>query len=143
TALGGTAPSATTSRIRVQGLLIGVEVALAVVRLTAAVLMFKSLWRLQSHPEGFTPQGAYTMRIPLSGPRYDDLGQKYAYIGQLLDRLERTPGVEAAGLAPSPYNLPVQVGGVTYPDPASRPTVAVRMVSPGYLRAMGVSLVRG
>jgi predicted permease len=143
TALGGTAPSGTSSRTRIPSLLISLEVALAVVLLTAAGLMVKSLWRLQSHPEGFNPVGAYTMRIPLSGPRYDDLGQKYAYINQLLERLERTPGVEAAGIAASTYNLPVQIGGVRYPDAASQPTVAVRMVSPSYLRAMGVSLVRG
>jgi putative ABC transport system permease protein len=142
--LGGTAPAAATGHSRAQGLLISLEVALAVLLLTAAGLMVKSLWRLQAYPTGFAPQGTYTMRIPLSGPRYDgDAGQKYAYIEQLLHRLEHTRGVEAAGVAASTYQLPVAIGGVTSPDPASQPSVAVRMVSPGYLRAMGVSLVRG
>ncbi len=141
--LGGTAPSAVSGHSRAQGLLISLEVALAILLLTAAGLMVKSLWRLQEHPAGFDPAGSYTMRIPLSGPRYDDLGNTYAYIRQLLERLERTPGVEAAGVAASTYHLPVAVGGVTGSDPASQPSVAVRMVSPGYLRAMGVSLVRG
>jgi predicted permease len=118
-------------------------VALAMLLLTAAGLMVKSLWRLQAYPAGFSPQESYTMRVPLSGPRYDDTGQKYAYIDQLLDRLESTPGVVAAGIAASSYQLPVAVGGVTGADPASQPSIAVRMVSPGYLRAMGVSLVRG
>ena len=141
--LGGTTPSATSGSTRTQGLLISLEVALALLLLTAAGLMVKSLWQLQMHPAGFRPQGTYTMRIPLSGPRYEELGPKYAYIEQLLQRLERMPGVEAAGIAASTYNIPVAVGGVVPADPASPPSVAVRMVSPAYLRAMGVSLVRG
>ena len=111
--------------------------------LTAAGLMVKSLWQLQSYPDGFTPQGTYTMRIPLSGPRYEDLGQKHAYVDELLQRLQGTPGVEAAGIASVTYNMPVAVSGVGSSAPESPPTVAVRMVSPAYLRAMGVSLVRG
>ncbi len=141
--LGGTTPSATSGRTRTQGLLISLEVALALLLLTAAGLMVKSLWQLQSPSAGFRPHGTYTMRIPLSGPRYEDLGQKYAYIEQLLQRLERMPGVEAAGIAASTYNLPVAVGGVVPANPSSPPFVAVRMVSPAYLRAMGVSLARG
>jgi len=141
--LGGTTPSATTGSTRTHGLLISLEVALAVLLLTAAGLMVKSLWRLQLYPEGFAPHGTYTMRIPLSGPRYEDLGQKYAYINELLERLESTPGVEAAGIAASTYHLPLAVIGVDRGEPESQPWVAVRMVSPAYLRAMGVSLVRG
>jgi putative ABC transport system permease protein len=141
--LAGTAPSAMSGRSRAQGLLISLEVALAILLLTAAGLMMKSLWRLQEHTAGFAPAGSYTMRIPLTGPRYTDLGNTYAYIHQLLERLEGTSGVEAAGIAASTYQLPIAVGGVTGSDPATRPSVAVRMVSPGYLRAMGVSLVRG
>ena len=141
--LGGTTPTATAGSVRTQGLLISLEVALAVLLLTAAGLMVKSLWQLQLYPDGFTPRGTYTMRVPLSGPRYEDLGQKHAYVNELLQRLESTPGVEAAGIASVTYNMPVAVSGVGRGDPESPPTVAVRMVSPAYLRAMGVALVRG
>ena len=105
--------------------------------------MVKSLWRLQLYPAGFTPHGTYTMRIPLSGPRYEDIGQKHVYVNELLQRLENTPGIEAAGIAAVTYNMPVAVTGVDRGEPDSHPSVAVRMVSPAYLRAMGVSLVRG
>ena len=110
--LGGTTPTATAGSVRTQGLLISFEVALAVLLLTAAGLMVKSLWHLQMYPEGFTPRGTYTMRVPLSGPRYEDLGQKHAYVNELLQRLESTPGVEAAGIASVTYNIPVAVSGV-------------------------------
>ena len=141
--LGGTTPAATTGSVRTQGLLISLEVALAVLLLTAAGLMVKSLWQLQSYPAGFAPQGSYTMRVPLSGPRYQELGHKHAYVNELLPRLEKAPGVEAAGISSVTYNMPVTVSGVSGASPGSPPVVAVRMVSPAYLRAMGVSLVRG
>ena len=143
TTLGGTTPSATPRGTRTQGLFISLEVGLAVLLLTAAGLMLKSLWRLQAHGAGFSPEGSYTMRIPLTGPRYDDLGQKYAYIDELLRRLEGTRGVEAAGIAASTYNIPFTAAGVDRGAPGSQQLVAVRMVSPAYLRAMGVSLARG
>jgi putative ABC transport system permease protein len=143
TTLGGTSSFTTAGSARTQGLLISFEVALAVLLLAAAGVMVKSLWRLQSPSEGFAPQGAYTMRIPLSGPRYEDLGQKHAYINDLLQRLESMPGVEAAGITASTYNLPVAVSGVNRGDAASPPVAAVRTASPEYLRAMGVTLMRG
>jgi putative ABC transport system permease protein len=140
--LSGSASSLATSS-RAQGVLIGLEAALALVLLTAAGLMVKSLWQLQSAPAGFTPRGAYTMRIPLSGPAYEDLGNKHAYVHNLLDRLTHASGVEAAGISAATYNMPVNVSGATAGAPDARPVVAVRMVSPDWLRAMGVSLVRG
>jgi putative ABC transport system permease protein len=149
TTLGATQSSIAGGSTRAQGLLISLEVALAVLLLTAAGLMVKSLWRLHDYPAGFTPQDTYTMRIPLSGPRYEDLGARHAYLATLLERVEQTAGVEAAGLAGVTYNTPVIVGGgasaaASAADPDSPPpSVAVRMVSPAYLRAMGVSLVRG
>jgi putative ABC transport system permease protein len=140
--LGDGARTATRRGTRIDGLLIGVEIALAVVLLAGAGLMMKSLWRLHDYPRGFAPERSYTMRVALSGPRYEAFEQKLAYIDALLGRLEDTPGVEAAGISASTYHLPISIEGRrSAPDEA--PLVAVRMVSPDYLRAMGVSLLRG
>lgn len=141
TVLGDGARSATVKKTRIDGLLISVEVALALILLAGAALMMKSLWRLQAYPAGFSPERTYTMRVPLSGPRYEASDRKIAYISQLLAGLEATPGVEAAGISASTYHVPVMVQGQA--PPPGHPLVAVRMVSPSYLRAMGVSLVRG
>jgi putative ABC transport system permease protein len=142
TILGDAARSATLKKTRLDGVLIGAEVALALVLLAGAALMMKSLWRLQVYPAGFSPERTYTMRVPLSGPRYEAFDRKLEYISQLLGRLEATPGVEAAGISASTYHLSLRVQGkgVTTDQPR---LVAVRMVSSGYLRAMGVSLIRG
>ena len=61
--LSGTTQSLTSGGTRLQGLLITAKVALALVLLTGAGLMVKSLWLLQSYPPGFSPERTYTMRI--------------------------------------------------------------------------------
>jgi len=142
TVLGNVARSATSKRTGIDGLLISAEIALALVLLAGAALMMKSLRQLQDYPAGFSPERTFTMRIPLSGPRYEAFDRKIGFINDLLGRLGTTPGVEAAGIAASTYHMPLTVQGRT--SSSGEPSVvAVRMVSPGYLRAMGVSLVRG
>jgi hypothetical protein len=139
--LGNVGASATSKSTRIDAVLVAAEVALALMLLAGAALMTKSLWQLQDYPAGFSPKRSYTMRVPLTGPRYEAFGQKVGFINELLGRLEATPGVEAAGISASTYHLPLRVHGqVASSEPS---LVAVRMVSPGYLRAMGVSLVRG
>ena len=142
TVLGSASRSATFKRTRIDGLLISAEIALALVLLAGGALMMKSLRQLQEYPAGFSPERTYTMRIPLSGPRYEAFEQKIEFVNELQRRLEATPGVEAAGISASTYHLSLTVQGRI--EPSGEPShVAVRMVSPGYLRAMGVSLVRG
>ena len=137
TTLSGTTHAITPGGSRLQGLFVSIEVALAVALLTGAALMVKSLWRLQSYPAGFSPQQTYTMRIPLSGPRYEAFGQKIIYINELLARLEAAPGVEAAGISAATYNLPVNVTGTGRSAADSQPFVAVRTVSPAVLEGHG------
>jgi putative ABC transport system permease protein len=144
TVLGSGASAIVKSRSWLQGTLIAAEVALAVVLLAGAGLMVKSLWHLETYGSGFSPELTYVMRIPLSGPRYEEFDRKMAYIDDVLGRLKGTPGVEAAGISGAIYNLPVTVAGTEHAGPnMTPPVVAIRAVSPSYLRAMGVSLVRG
>jgi putative ABC transport system permease protein len=129
---------AASSRGRLRSLeaLVAIELALAVVLLTGAGLLLKSLWRMNARPAGFTPEKILVMRITLSGPQYAAWPPKQAYTEELLRQLESTPGVEAAGIQGGTMNTNVQVEGA--PSFA-----AVRGVSPKYLRAMGVPLVKG
>ena len=142
TVLGSASRSATSKPTRIEGVLITAEVALALMLLAGASLMTKSLWQLQDYPEGFSPERTYTMRMSLAGPRYEAFDRKVEFVSELLERMQTTAGVESAGISASTYHLPLTVQG--HPMSSGEPSlVAVRMVSPGYLRAMGVSLLRG
>lgn len=130
--------AASTARGRTRSLeaLAALELALAIVLLTGAGLMLKSLWRMHQAPPGFTPEKILVMRITLSGPQYAAWPAKQAYTEELLRRLRATPGVEAAGIHSGTMNTTVRVNGANH-------FAAVRGVSSGYLQAMGTPLVKG
>jgi putative ABC transport system permease protein len=130
--------TAGSGRLRARRFLIASEIALAVVLLTGAGLMLKSFWRMNAFPSGFTPEKTLTMRIALSGPRYAEWPAKHTYYQELLRRASDMPGVEAAGIDCATLNIPVSV------DASGTPRIAgIRAVSSGYLRALGVPLVKG
>ena len=81
------------------------------------------------------------MRITLSGPQYGAWPAKHAYTEELLRRLQSLPGVVAAGVDVGALHTNVKVAGAA---PGSGEVFAsIRGVSPGYLRAMGVPLLKG
>ncbi|HEY1337886.1 MAG TPA: ABC transporter permease, partial [Bryobacteraceae bacterium] len=138
----GTSSSA-AGRVRLRGMLAASELALAIVLLTGAGLMLKSFWRMNTWPAGFAPDKILVMRITLSGPRYRTPLLKEGYTEQLVQSLSSLAGVEAVGVAAGSLNTSVQVAGTTSVAPDEGVFASIRGVSAGYLRAMGVPLVKG
>ena len=130
----GMAPD--TRQARVRSLLVAGQLALAIVLLSGAGLMMKSYWRMNSHATGFEPAQIAVMRVPLSGPAYTTWVAKGAYLRQVLERTAAIPGVRAVGVDCGSLNGTVRVG-------VESVFGAIRAVSPGYLRAMGVPLREG
>jgi predicted permease len=134
--------------VRTRRLLIVGEVALSVVLLVAAAVMLQSLLALRNADPGFNPRGVLTFRISLPETRYDRPAKLLAFFGAALERLRSLPGVEAAGAID---DLPI-LGGSQQPIvleghpellPRDQPTVAVRKITPGYLEAMQIPILRG
>lgn len=135
--------SASRGQLRLRGLLVAAEVALAMVLLISAGLMLKSFRRMTSYPVGLEPDRILTMRISLAGPYYDHQWPHQAvYLQELFNRLGRLPGVEAFGVDCGQFNQPLRVTGVrsSTSDSSAGP---VRYVSPGYLKALGMPLLVG
>jgi predicted permease len=130
-------------RIRVHGVLVAAGLALAIVLLVGAGLMLKSFWRMTIYPSGFDPQKLLVMQVSLYGSKYDAWLQKDAYIRELLGRIQAVPGVKAAGVQRATLNTDVKVEGASPLPSGKGPFAAVRAVSTGYLRAMGVPIVKG
>src|SRR4029453_15345475 len=126
-------------------LLIVCEVALSLVLLLRAGAMAQSPLALRHVDAGFDPNHVLTMRVRLWEARYP-AGQRLAFFEAALQRIRALPGVEAAGTIDT---LPFAGGAaqtlVLEGSPPQRDPVAVqvRQITPGYLRAMGIQLIRG
>ncbi len=132
---------------RIRSLFVTLELTFATALLIAAGLMFKSFWLMSSGPPGFDPEQILVTRVSLSGPRYASRVPQEQYVQELLQRLEGVPGVSAVGIDAGSFNSPVKVDGVA-PEtsesvPGSQTFATFKPVSLGYLRAIGVPLIRG
>jgi predicted permease len=134
--------------VRTRRLLIVCEVALSVVLLMGAGVMLRSLFALRSVDAGFDPHGVLTMSVSLPRAKYVTEAQRSTFFDTAIQRIRALPGVESAAVID---DLPLRGGSVqpmviegkTELLPRDQPTVAVRKITPGYLRAMKVPLVRG
>ena len=134
--------------LRTRRLLIVCEVALSVVLLMGAGVMIRSLFALRSVDAGFDPRGVLTMQVSLPETRYKTPAQTTAFFDDALRRIRALPGVtDAAAIDDLPLaggsQQPIVVDGHAELLPKDQPTVAVRKITPGYLRAMRVPLLRG
>ena len=121
------------------------EVALACVLLVGAGLLLRSFLRILDVDLGFTPSHAAAISVD-----YDDGGnaaKRSAIWQEIIRRVEAIPGIETAGISD---NLPlsrnrswgIQAKGQTY-APGELQDTFVFIVSPGYLKAIGMRLLEG
>ena len=131
-----------------RGLLVFTEVALALLLLTGAGLMMKSFIRLLQVRPGFDPSHTLTLSLSLWGPKSDDAPAE-AFYERVLQSVRALPGVESAGTVsqlPLGGNLDmygVHVEGKTLANPEDDPSADRYSITPGYLRAMRIPLLRG
>jgi putative ABC transport system permease protein len=134
--------------IRTRRLLIVCEVALSLVLLMGAAVMLRSLASLRGVDAGFDPRSVLTMNVALPETRYAEPRQTTAFFDAALRRIRSLPGVEAAGAIDDLPLLggsvqPIVVEGRPELLPRDQPTVEVRKITPGYLRAMSIPVLRG
>jgi predicted permease len=141
----GRGGSAGARQGRLRGALVVTEVALACVLLVGAGLLGRSFLRVLDQELGFQPEGAVAVRID-ARRTFASEAQRAAYYAEALARVRAAPGVGAAGLAdvlPFGFNYQWSVSAPGQPRRDHNPPAYVRVVSEGYLRAMGVPLRAG
>ena len=134
--------------LRTRRVLIICEVALSLVLLMGAGVMIRSLAALRSVDTGIDPRNVLTMDVALPETRYESPAKRTAFFDTLLERVRALPGVEAAGAID---DLPSQLGSVQpivlegHAEllPRDQPTVEVRKILPGYVRAMSIPILAG
>jgi putative ABC transport system permease protein len=128
--------------------LVTVEVALSLVLLMGAGLMVRSLWKLQSADPGFDEHNVLTLALEVPRRQFNAPAQETQFLTDVLQRIRSLPGVESAGgVDDLPLtggsNQPVAVEGRPVVPMSEQPEVSVRVITPGYFRAMRIPVIEG
>ena len=153
-ALGQASSRTTSSRLRIRQLIVGLQVALAVVLLVGGGLMVTTLARLMSVDLGYEADSTLTMRVQLPrGKTYP--GRSVQFVQQTLAAARAVPGVAIAGASEGvPLANTLYAGHYrveAFPAEWMREGVTeggacctqTQWVSSDYLDAIGVPVVRG
>ncbi|MGA2369106.1 MAG: ABC transporter permease [Candidatus Korobacteraceae bacterium] len=144
---GRTASDSGGSRTR--SALVVSEVALSLMLLIGAGLLIRSLWMLRAVNPGFDANHVVTMYLSIAPKKFVTPAQQVSFFNRALQGVRALPGVQSAGvidaLPLSGYgsHQPVQVEGRPVVAMADQPEVDMRLISPGYMSAMHIPLLRG
>ena len=130
---------------RARRLLVGCELAFAVVLLAGAGLMVKSFLRMYAHPLGFEPENILVLKLELSGPQYFGAGPRQkAYVDEALRRVRPVPGVRSATVI-GRGESPLEWENMPRLDPAGGepPLTTINATSAEFSDVMGTRLVKG
>ena len=134
---------------RTRSVLVVAEVALSLVLLIGAGLMIRSFQQLHGVKPGFESHGVLTMTAAVSRAKFPLPAQQINFFEQVLQRVRTLPGVESAGVIDDiPLNQngshqPIAIEGRPVVAMSEQPEVDVRLISPGYMGAMRIPIVRG
>src|SRR6185436_7190306 len=134
----------TGGRQLLQRVLVGTQVALAIVLLFGAGLMIRSFTRTQDVSLGLDPDRVMTFRMSAQwSERFDAVVQRQA---RTIARLHAIPGVESAAfsqLLPAARDVPPNEFQVYGRDPREKTFALGRSVSSGYFRTLNIPVLRG
>ena len=138
-------PSGTRRLLR-DALVVG-EIAASLALLIGAGLLLRSFSRLRNSGIGVQTENVITMGINLPTAKYQTLAARRQFFDQLIERIEREPGVQAASVS---TEIPLEGGNNGYIIVAGQdnPALATQLVewnniTPDYFRAYGVPVLQG
>jgi len=129
--------------------LVAGEVALSVILLAGAVLLFRSLVGLQGVDPGLNPARLLTFHVQIPGARYREPLERTQFFTRALEQLSGLPGVESASaVSYLPFDgmaagTDLAIAGRPPSKPGEGTAATIRTVMPGYFRTVGIPLERG
>jgi len=124
------------------------QVSLSFVLLVGAALLLESLHKIRNTSPGFSTTTVVTTHVSLVAGGYD-APRARIFQDELLDRLNRLPGIESAAFAavtPLGYatfpSTPIAIDDYQ-PSPDEQPSVEYNQISPGYFSTLAIPLVSG
>ena len=145
----GSPVSVLPRRLTLRDLLLGVQITLCALLVTASLVSLRGMERSLHAPLGFLPQGAVLAETDMHMAGYSD-SSALPVQRRMIEAAERIPGVTAVG---SVDDTPLGTGGSSTPvyregTAGQRPSESVMAahyytISPGYLRAAATRLLAG
>jgi putative ABC transport system permease protein len=129
--------------------LVGAEVAISVVLLAGAMLLFRSLVGFQALNPGLDPSNLLTFRVSIPEARYRKIPQRTQFFGSAIEQIEHLPGVRSASAVIfPPFNGPgfgtwVNFEGRPPAKPGEERLAFIRSVMPGYFRTLRIPIKQG
>jgi len=136
-----------TAGERTRGLLVSLEMALALILCVGATLMGRTLVALWHVDPGLERDHLLTMKVEPFAPSNDD--ELRAYWRSVLSRIDAVPGVSSAATilhlptGGRSWDTSIQIEGQPIAADASPPRAHWQAVSVGYFRTAGVKVLRG
>src|SRR5688572_20067406 len=136
-------------RGRSRSLLVVTEIALSLVLLVCAGLMIQSFLRLRSVNIGVDTNNVLTATVLLPRAKYSTPEQRSGFFKQFVERVRNIPGVQAASatgtlpLSGSNWGRSLTVEGYPVLSVGQAPMIQHTVITPGYFRTMGITLLAG
>ncbi|MDP8981616.1 MAG: ABC transporter permease [Acidobacteriota bacterium] len=129
------------------GVLVVVEMTLAVVLLTGAGLMIRSFLLAYSRPAGVNTANVLTMRLELPTAKYGKPADQIEFQRRLIERLRALPGVETVAVASTVLgngniDFPYELEGQNV-DPDHRKSTNFLLAGDGYFETLQLAALRG
>lgn len=135
--------------LRTRAVLVVSEIALAMLLLVGAGLLFKSFARLSQVSPGFSTDHILIANIVRSPAAYSDRNVRLNFFDRLFEQVSALPGVRSVGavsvlpVTGTGSSLHFNIQGRPPRSPAEYTISGYRVVSTGYLKTMGVPLISG
>ena len=145
---GGRGASAGGARQRLRNILVGAEIALAVVLLVGAGLMVRGFRSLVGSGKAIEPDTLLTLQLAITDSKYHEKPQIAEFYRQVLERLQALPGVRsAAAVTALPYSA--HSSGRNFMiegrplEPGNAPNAMYQVSSPEFFQTLHVPLREG
>ena len=133
-------------RLLCDALVVG-EIAVSLALLVGAGLLLRSFALMRNAEIGVQSQNILTMGINLPGKTYTTLTARREFFDRLLDRIQRTPGIQAASVS---TQIPLEGNSNGYITVPGRDDAAIKnqlfewnYITQDYFRAFDISFLQG
>jgi putative ABC transport system permease protein len=144
---GGRSTTESPSKRRGRSILVVAELSLAMVLVTGAGLLVKSLWRMRQVDLVINTERVLSMSFTLRGQRYQDEGPVRDFSDRLIQQVQALPGVHAAAISNSLPPDETDFSSEFYiegrPVPKAPDIAFYGIVSPDYFKVLGIRVSNG